>query len=72
MKQHTAYFQLDNGTFTGGLEEALKGRSAFLVNGYFIKDYETRDLEFSTAIGEDKLCVIVREADLVSISHFPP
>lgn len=35
------------------------------MNGFFIKDYDTRRIAFTTAVYDDKLCFVVRSADLV-------
>lgn len=60
-------FQEENGRFNGALGDVIYGRTEFTMNAFFVKDYETRDLEFSTAVNDDKLCVVVRSADLVCI-----
>jgi ABC-type amino acid transport substrate-binding protein len=55
-------FRLPNGTLTGALN-ALKQRScdvAFV--SFFIKDYETRSVEFSAPVYSDELCLIVKKA----------
>lgn len=61
------YFQEENGSFNGALGDVLYKRTEFIVNAIFIKDYETRDLEFSTYVYHDKLCVVVRSADMVCL-----
>lgn len=57
--------QEENGTFNGGIGDIIYRRADFTVNGFFIKDYLTRELEFSAPSYNDKLCIIVRSADRV-------
>lgn len=59
--------QEENGTFNGGIGDIIYRRADFSVNGYFIKDYLSRELEFSAPSYNDKLCIIVRSADRVII-----
>ncbi|GAB0090490.1 uncharacterized protein DMENIID0001_052260 [Sergentomyia squamirostris] len=56
-----------NGSFNGALGDVLYKRADFIMNGLFIKDYGTQQLEFSTTVDNDKLCIVVRTADLVTI-----
>lgn len=58
-------FKTANKTFTGGLKsiQSRKGDIAFI--GYFIKDYETRDIEFSSPVYSDQLCVVVKKASRI-------
>lgn len=61
------YFQCqqENGLFLGALGDLLYQRTEFIMNAFFIKDYETRDLQFTSAVYGDEMCVVVRSADLV-------
>ncbi|EDO64349.2 AGAP000293-PA [Anopheles gambiae str. PEST] len=58
-------FKMANGTFTGVLGR-LVARDAWLsMNVYFLKDYETRDLQFGAAVYQDSLCVFVQAAGML-------
>ncbi|KAJ9583702.1 hypothetical protein L9F63_021955 [Diploptera punctata] len=48
-----------NGTFTGSLGDILYDRADISMNSRFIKDYGTSDIEFTTSIMSDNLCVVV-------------
>lgn len=54
-----------DGKFNGALGDVIYKRTEFTMNNFFVKDYETRLLEFSSSVFDDKLCIIVRTADLV-------
>lgn len=58
--------QKQDGTFNGALGDLITHKADFFMNAAFIKDYETRELEFTTAIDDDKLCIVVQTAQLVS------
>lgn len=55
-------FRSANGTLTGSLGTLQSRKSDVAFVGFFIKDYETRDIEFSSPIYSDELCIIVRKA----------
>jgi len=55
-------FKNPNGTLTGGLRTVQSRKSDIAFSGYFIKDYETRDVEFSTPVYSDELCIVVAKA----------
>uniref|UniRef100_A0A182TE09 Ionotropic glutamate receptor C-terminal domain-containing protein n=1 Tax=Anopheles melas TaxID=34690 RepID=A0A182TE09_9DIPT len=58
-------FKMANGTFTGVLGR-LVARDAWLsMNVYFLKDYETRELQFGAAVYQDSLCVFVQAAGML-------
>jgi hypothetical protein len=60
------YIQLDNGSFSGALGDLIAKRADFMANACFVKDYLTDNrLEFTNAINDDKLCIVVRTAALV-------
>lgn len=61
--------QQDNGTFNGAIGDLIYRRAHFTVNGFFIKDYLSRDIEFSAPAYNDKLCIIVQSADRVSLGR---
>lgn len=55
-------FRHPNGTLTGALKTVQTRKSDVAFIGYFIKDYETRDVEFSSPIYSDELCIVVKKA----------
>jgi hypothetical protein len=57
---------LPNGTFNGALGDMIAKRADFMSNACFVKDYLTDNrLEFTNAINDDKLCIVVQTAALV-------
>ncbi|GLV43562.1 Ionotropic receptor 100a [Carabus blaptoides fortunei] len=58
-------FKLPNGTFTGALRRLLDGDADLINIDYFIKDYLTMDIEFSSSTMKDNLCVIMRKAEKI-------
>ncbi|XP_053661435.1 uncharacterized protein LOC128710403 [Anopheles marshallii] len=58
-------FKMANGTFTGVLGRLLTRESWLSLNVYFLKDYETRELQFSAGVYQDSLCVFVRAAGML-------
>uniref|UniRef100_A0A182YH92 Ionotropic glutamate receptor L-glutamate and glycine-binding domain-containing protein n=1 Tax=Anopheles stephensi TaxID=30069 RepID=A0A182YH92_ANOST len=59
-------FKMANGTFTGVLGRLMSRESWLSMNVYFLKDYETRELQFSAGIYQDSLCVFVQAAGMLS------
>lgn len=55
-------FKQPNGTLTGALKTIQCRESDVAFIGYFIKDYETRDVEFSSPVYSDQLCIVVKKA----------
>lgn len=58
-------YQQENGKFTGALGDILNNRSVFVANGMFIKDYKSSDLEFTTPILFDQLCLAVPKSEQI-------
>lgn len=52
----------ENGAFFGTIGHLVYGFADVSFNEFFIKDYSTRQLEFTTSITSDKLCVLVPKA----------
>lgn len=50
-------WQQENGSYAGALGDLLYQRTEFIMNAFFIKDYETRDLQFTSAVYNDEMCV---------------
>lgn len=55
----------DNGVFFGALGDLVYEFADVTFNQYFVKDYLTRQIEFTAAITSDKLCVLVPKASPV-------
>lgn len=55
-------FRTPNGTLTGALRTIQFRTCDIAFIGYFIKDYETRDVEFSSPVYSDELCIVVKKA----------
>lgn len=55
-------FRMPNGTFTGALKTIQKRTSDIAFVSFFIKDYETRSVEFSAPVYSDDVCLIVKKA----------
>jgi hypothetical protein len=58
-------FKNPNGTFTGALNSLLKRECDITFVTFFIKDYETRSIEFSASLYSDDLCLVVKKADRI-------
>jgi hypothetical protein len=52
----------NNGTFTGTLGDILDDRADISLNSRFVKEYGTNNIEFTTHVGFDSLCLIVPKA----------
>lgn len=57
--------QEEDGTFTGALGDLLAHRTDIIANAFFIKDYGSDELRFSSALAIDRLCIVVRTAERV-------
>uniref|UniRef100_A0A182JLL2 Ionotropic glutamate receptor C-terminal domain-containing protein n=1 Tax=Anopheles atroparvus TaxID=41427 RepID=A0A182JLL2_ANOAO len=59
-------FRAANGSYTGVLGRLVTTRDSwFSMNVYFLKDYETRDVQFTAAVYQDSLCVFVKAAGML-------
>jgi hypothetical protein len=58
-------FRNPNGSFTGALKTIKSRASDVAFVGYFIKDYETRDIEFSSSLYSDELCLVTKKAERI-------
>ncbi|PBC31699.1 hypothetical protein APICC_07500 [Apis cerana cerana] len=52
----------ENGTFFGTIGHLVYGFADVSFNQFFVKDYLTRQLEFTASITSDKLCVLIPKA----------
>ncbi|KAK9304063.1 hypothetical protein QLX08_004441 [Tetragonisca angustula] len=55
----------EKGAFFGTIGHLVHGFADVSFNEFFVKDYSTRQLEFTTSITSDKLCVVVPKASPV-------
>lgn len=58
---------MDADTFTGALGDLLARRTDIIANPFFIKDYGSSELRFTSALYMDRLCIVVRAAEMVWI-----
>lgn len=52
-----------NGTFTGSLGDILYDRADISLNSRFVKEYGTKDIEYTFPVGFDNLCIVVPKAE---------
>lgn len=64
-------YRLANESFSGAIGEIITNQTDISLTGFFIKDYLTRDVEFTTAVYSDKLCCYVPKASRVPYSVLP-
>lgn len=62
---------LQNRSFTGALGRISRRETDIALVGFFIKDYLTRDIEFTSSIYSDKLCITLKKASRVHPAHIP-
>ncbi|XP_055522489.1 uncharacterized protein LOC129716680 [Wyeomyia smithii] len=67
---------LPNGTFNGVIGRLMRHDSDITFVGFFIKDYFSRDIEFTAGVYTDELCCLVKKASrvpeyLLPITIFP-
>jgi hypothetical protein len=53
---------MKNGSFNGGIGSIESSRTDIVFVGYFIKDYGSKDIEFTVPAYQDRLCVMTRKA----------
>lgn len=58
-------FKTANGSLSGTLKTLQQRTSDLGVTGYFIKDYNTRDVDFTCGVYSDSLCVVVKKAERI-------
>ncbi|XP_049546484.1 uncharacterized protein LOC125957644 [Anopheles darlingi] len=54
--------RMPNGSFTGAMGRLVRREVDIVFTGFFIKDYFTRDLEFTASVYSDAVCCLVRKA----------
>ncbi|KAL5277198.1 hypothetical protein ACFFRR_002428 [Megaselia abdita] len=63
--------KLSNGSFDGTIGKIIRNETDISLSGYFVKDYFTRDIEFTATVYEDMLCCYLPKADRVPQSILP-
>ncbi|EAT32240.1 AAEL015647-PA [Aedes aegypti] len=68
--------QLPNGSFNGVIGRLARRESDVAFVGFFVKDYFSRDIEFTSGVYGDELCCLVKKASripeyLLPITIFP-
>ncbi|XP_019537890.3 uncharacterized protein LOC109408945 [Aedes albopictus] len=68
--------QLPNGSFNGVIGRLSRRESDVAFVGFFVKDYFSRDIEFTSGVYGDELCCLVKKASripeyLLPITIFP-
>ncbi|CAO1388277.1 unnamed protein product [Diamesa serratosioi] len=58
-------FKTANGSLSGTLKTLQQRTSDLGFTGYFIKDYNTRDVDFTCGVYSDSLCVVVKKAERI-------
>lgn len=58
-------YRLPNGSFTGTLGRLIAKKSDLALTGFFIKDYFTSDLEFTSSLYSDQLCCITKKSSRI-------
>lgn len=61
--------KLDNGTITGALGEVVRKNSQIAGNSRFLTDYKTGDIEFSSTLYSERLCVVVPKHSKIPKSY---
>ncbi|XP_068154123.1 uncharacterized protein Ir100a [Drosophila tropicalis] len=60
-----------NGSYSGGVGRAHRGEVDIIFSGFFIKDYLTTQIQFSSAVYMDDLCLYVQKAKRIPQSILP-
>ncbi|KAL5277201.1 hypothetical protein ACFFRR_002430 [Megaselia abdita] len=64
-------YRLSNESFSGAIGEVITNQTDISLTGFFIKDYLTRNMDFTAAVYSDKLCCYVPKASRVPYSVLP-
>ncbi|XP_049279416.1 uncharacterized protein LOC125761893 [Anopheles funestus] len=63
--------RLPNGSFSGALGRLVRREVDIVFTGFFIKDYSTRDIDFTAALYSDAVCCLVKKASRVPEAILP-
>uniref|UniRef100_A0A182PVA5 DNA polymerase subunit gamma-1 n=1 Tax=Anopheles epiroticus TaxID=199890 RepID=A0A182PVA5_9DIPT len=60
-----------NGSFTGALGRLIRREVDIVFTGFFIKDYFTREIDFTAGLYSDAVCCLVRKASRIPEALLP-
>ena len=60
-----------DGSFSGAIGRILNHSSDIAFTTFFVKDYLTHDIEFTVAVHQDEMCVMVKKASKIPESLLP-
>uniref|UniRef100_A0A182SE50 Ionotropic glutamate receptor L-glutamate and glycine-binding domain-containing protein n=1 Tax=Anopheles maculatus TaxID=74869 RepID=A0A182SE50_9DIPT len=63
--------RLPNGSFTGALGRLIRREVDIVFTGFFIKDYTTREIEFTAGLYSDAVCCLVKKASRIPEALLP-
>nr|XP_044249334.1 uncharacterized protein LOC123002778 [Drosophila takahashii] len=63
--------RLADGSYSGGVGRAHRGEVDIIFAGFFVKDYLTTHIQFSSAVYMDELCLYVKKAQRIPQSILP-
>ncbi|XP_014085843.2 glutamate receptor 1 [Bactrocera oleae] len=61
----------NNGSYNGAIGRIIRFETDIILAGFFIKDYLTRDITFTSPVYTDELCCYVRKARRIPQSILP-
>uniref|UniRef100_A0A182W543 DNA polymerase subunit gamma-1 n=1 Tax=Anopheles minimus TaxID=112268 RepID=A0A182W543_9DIPT len=63
--------RLPNGSFSGALGRLVRREVDIVFTGFFIKDYATRDIDFTAGMYSDAVCCLVKKASRIPEALLP-
>uniref|UniRef100_A0A182YK55 Ionotropic glutamate receptor L-glutamate and glycine-binding domain-containing protein n=1 Tax=Anopheles stephensi TaxID=30069 RepID=A0A182YK55_ANOST len=63
--------RLPNGSFSGALGRLVRREVDIVFTGFFIKDYSTREIEFTAGLYSDAVCCLVKKASRIPEALLP-
>ncbi|XP_053678145.1 uncharacterized protein LOC128728542 [Anopheles nili] len=63
--------RLPNGSFSGALGRLIRREVDIVFTGFFIKDYATRDVDFTPGVYSDAVCCLVKKASRIPEALLP-
>uniref|UniRef100_A0A182J7B5 Ionotropic glutamate receptor L-glutamate and glycine-binding domain-containing protein n=1 Tax=Anopheles atroparvus TaxID=41427 RepID=A0A182J7B5_ANOAO len=64
-------YRQPNGSFSGALGRLVRREVDIVFTGFFVKDYFTRDVEFTASVYSDAVCCLVRKASRIPEALLP-
>lgn len=73
VKNDGNYFgnKLENGSYNGAIGNIQTFKTDIAFVGFFIKDYEAKDIDFTASAYQDQLCIITKKAGRVPSALLP-